>query len=374
MRAPALSALLLAAALGACAGPPQGRTPFAPTTDMLAVLQEQAPLKIEPVENLTPTEARSQPSIQDAARATRWIKGLAYPDPLVEQIDPVMIPGPTQTLPSRIYRPKMTRNTPVILYFHGGGFVTGSVDSFDMTARELQVRTKAIVVSAAYREGPEERFPAAQEDAAAVYRWLLSHLREMGGDPTRIAVAGEGNGAILALHVAATARNAGMDTPKHMLLITPFAGTSLATPSMTENARARPLSRAGVDWDLDNYQRVPADRADPQLNLVGRTDLPGLPPATIILAEIDPLRSSGEELGERLNAAGVRTLVRLYPGTVPDFFGMGQVVSDARLAEDLAGDRLNEAFRPPYVPPAAGPSRPTRRRPAAPGNYSRRGS
>lgn len=362
MRAPAVLALLLAVVLGACAGPPpQGGSPFTPSPDMLAVLQEMGPLRIAPVETLNPPDARSQPTLQDAARATRWVKGLAYPDAAVEQIDDLRIPGPTETLPSRVYRPQMTKNTPVILYFHGGGFVTGSVDSFDMTARELQVRTKAIVVSVAYREGPEERFPAAQDDASATYRWLLAHAREMGGDPTRIAVAGEGNGAVLALDVAAAARDAHIDGPKHMLLITPIAGTSLATQSMTENARARPLSRAGVDWYLDNYQRMPADRLEPRLDPVDRPDLAGLPAATIILAEIDPNRSSGEDLGNRLNAAGVHTVARLYPGTVPDFFGMGQVVSDARMAEDFAGDRLNEAFRPPYVPPARAAA-PVRRR------------
>ena len=363
MRTTPIAALTLAAALGACAGPPQGRTPYAPTPDMLKVLEELRPLKIQPVEDLTPAEARAQATPQDAARATRWIKGLPYPDATVEQIDTLPIPGPTETLPSRVYRPAMTKNTPVVLYFHGGGFVTGSVDSFDMTARELQVRTKAIVVSVAYREGPEQRFPAAQEDAMAAYRWLLGHLREMGGDPTRIAVAGEGAGAILAFDVAAGARDAGIDTPKHMLLITPFAGTSLATASMGENRAARPLDRAGVDWYLDNYARSPADRADPRMDLVGRSDLAGLPPTTIVLAEIDPLRSGGEELGNRLNAAGVRTVARLYPGTTTDFFGMGQVVSDARLAEDFAAQRMDESLAPPYVPPPppATPRRPARR-------------
>ena len=363
MRASCLLALLTTAALVACAGPPpQGRTPYTPSPDMLSVLEELQRLHVRPVESLSADQARQQPGMTEAAQATRHVHGLPLPEVEVSQITMPAVQGAAGPLNARLYRPSIARNTPVILYFHGGGWVVGSLDSDDSNARELQARTKAIVLSVEYRLGPENRFPAAHDDALAAYRWLLGHAREIGGDPTRLAIAGESAGGNLALATAIAARDQALDMPKHLLLIYPVAGTDLNTPSMVENRDTVPLSRAGMRWFFDNYANGPQDLTDPRLDPVAYADLHGLPSTTIILAEIDVTRSDAEALAGRMNAAGSPTLARLYPGTTHGFFGLGEVVAEARMAADFAGERLHEAFIPPYVPPPTPPPRGVRRR------------
>ena len=359
-----LTFVLMSGALlsGCAAEPPQGRTPYLPSAGMLAVLQERQAMHAQELSDLSVTRARDVPTMVAAARAIPNVRGLPAPTIDVPQVTPLTASGAEGALSAQLYRPTLAKDTPVILYFGGGTWVTGSLDGTEESARQLSARTGWVVVSLRTRLAPEARFPAAHDDAYALYQWARAHMREWGADPTRVALAGEGPGANLALSTAMQARDRyarGDRTavPDHLLLITPLAGTALNTPSMSENRRAQPLTRATVDWAQDLYVDSSRDLRDPRIDLAARDDFAGLPPTTVILAEIDPLRSGGETLAGKLSAAGVPTEARLFPGTTHDFFGLGAQVAEAAAAEDYAAARLKRAFYRADLPVLRGPVR-----------------
>jgi acetyl esterase/lipase len=221
--------------------------------------------------------------------------------------------------------------------------VIATIDTYDGSARALTNAAGAIVMSIEYRKGPENPFPAAHDDAFAAYQWALQNAASIGGDPMRVAVAGESAGGGLAMATALTARERGVRMPVHVLAVYPIADGDTESPSYAENAMAKPLSRPMMQWFFRHYLRSPADAADPRISLV-RADLRGMPPTTIILAEIDPLRSDGEELAARLRAAGVQTDLHTHQGVTHEFFGMGAVVADARTAVGQAAAGLRRGF------------------------------
>ena len=357
--------MLPACLLAACATPPQGTTPYEPSAGMRAVLVERQAMHAQEMSGLSIARARDVPGLIDAARAIPNVKGLPASQTQLPQVQQLVASGADGALSARLFRPALAKDTPAILYFPGGTWATGSLDTYEESARQLAIRTGFVVVAMRPRLAPEAQFPAIHDDAYTLYRWARAHLREWGGDPTRVTLAGEGPGANLALSTALYARDraaAGAPTavPDHLLLITPVAGTSLSTPSMTENGRSRPLTRATVDWAQDLY--APKDLRDPRINLAARTDLAGLPPTTIILAQIDPLRSGGETLAANLTAAGIPNQARLFPGTTHDFFSLGAQVPEADAAEAYAAERLKTAFYRPARPVITGPIRRTPRR------------
>lgn len=364
-----LAPLLLLALLGACSdGPPQGRTPFEPSAGMLNVLAERQAMRAPDLDGLTPDEARQVPSMIDAANALPNVRGLPAPFTDVPQVQQVTASAADTARPARLFRPPLARDTPAILYFTGGTWVTGTLDAYEETARQLAARTGYVVVLLDTRRAPEAQFPAIHDDAYALYQWARAHLREWGADPTRVALAGEGPGGNLALSVAMQARD---DTahggrvapPDALVLVTPWAGTSLGTPSMDENGGSRPLSRATVDWAQDDY--APDDLRNPRIDLAARTDFANLPPTTVVLAPIDPMRSSGEAVAAKLSAAGVPTQARLFPGTTAGFFGLAAQVPEAAAAEDYVATRLKTLFfraPDPVLVRAARPARRSRHR------------
>ncbi len=346
-----------ALALSGCASPPQGVTPYQPTADMLAVLTVQAGLGAKATEDLTPDQARVNPSIADAVTQVERQRGMSTV-PMPAAVQDIQVQGGAGLLPARVYRPAAaaTGPLPIILYFHGGGWVISTIDTYDSSARALANGAGAIVVSVEYRKGPEDRFPSAHDDANAAYRFMLQHAEPLGGDPTRIAVAGESAGGNLAFNVSLYARDQKLQMPVHELLVYPVASTDLTAPSVVENARAKPLSKASLQWFIKYYGRGPDDTMDTRLNLLGVSNLQGLPPTTVILAQIDPLRSGGETLGDRLKTAGVPTEVRLYTGVTHEFFGTGAVVPEGKAAVDFASERLRQSFAAvPAMPPRAEP-------------------
>lgn len=199
-------------------------------------------------------------------------------------------------------------------------------------------------MSTHYRQGPEDRFPAAHEDTLAAYQWLLANGESLGGDPSRIALVGESAGGNMAADIALAAREQKLAAPVHQVLVYPVADDSMQTPSYAENAQAKPLGKAAMEWFVKYAFDAPADAADPRIRLVGRTDLQGLPPATVILAQIDPLRSEGETYGQNLQKAGVDTVIEEYAGVTHEFFGMGGLLPEAKDAQALVGERLRAAF------------------------------
>jgi len=208
----------------------------------------------------------------------------------------------------------------------------------------LAKMTHAVVIAPDYRHAPENKFPAAHEDAFAAYQWALSNAASLNGDPGRIAVAGESAGGNLAANVSIMARDQKIQMPVHQLLIYPVAGNDMNSPSYQENALAKPLNKAMMQWFFQQTLKVPEDAKNLKINLLS-ADLKGLPSTTVINAQIDPLRSEGELLAKMLSAAGVETTQKTYQGVTHEFFGMGAVLKDAKSAEKMASKALKKAFK-----------------------------
>jgi acetyl esterase len=231
----------------------------------------------------------------------------------------------------------------VVLYFHGGGWVMGSKEVYDGGARGLASSAQALVISVDYRLAPEHKFPAAWLDALAAYRWVLANAQNFGGNPRLVALAGESAGGNLAVATAIAARDAGLQTPVHVLSVYPVAQTDRDTESYLENAIALPLNRAMMQWFFEHTTRNEEDMEDPRLRLIDAR-LDGLPPVTLISARIDPLRSDSVKLEAALRYSDVAVERRDYEGVTHEFFGAAAVVSKAREAQAWAGHRLQEAF------------------------------
>lgn len=341
-------ALTAAALIAGCAAElPQGSTPYVPTRAMSAVLAERLAMNAKDSSDVSLQEARDVPWLADAAAAIPNVAGLPAPTIEVKQLNTPTASGAAGAIHATLYRPELAKDTPVIIYFPGGTWATRSDVGADETARQLASRTGWVVVSVQPRLAPEAQFPAAHDDAMAAYRWARSQMASWGADPTRVVLAGEGPGANLALSTAMLARDGAkvgrpVPLPDQLLLITPWAGTSTGTPSMSENGGSRPLTRATVRWAQRRY--APDDLNDTRIDLASRADFAGLPPTVFVLAEIDPLRSGAETVAERMRSAGVRTDVRLYRGVTYDFFGLGNTVPEAAVAEADASRSLQAGF------------------------------
>ena len=315
----------------------------APNSDMKAVLDKLASMNPKPLPQLTAAEARKGPTPADAVKAVMQEKGKSTePEPVAKVLD-LKIPGAEGQIPARIYTPEGKGPLPVVVYFHGGGWVIANNDVYDSSPRALANLAKAIIVAVDYRQGPEHKFPAAHEDAFAAYKWALENASSFGGDPARVAVAGESAGGNLAAAVSLMARDRKAAMPVAELLVYPIAGYDFDTPSYEENATAKPLDKAGMQWFYQQYLNSPKDAQDPRISLV-KADLHGLPPTTVITAQIDPLRSEGQTLAKNLEKAGVKVESKNYDGVTHEFFGMGAVIAEAKDAEKFGADGLKKAF------------------------------
>ena len=315
-----------------------------PDTQMQAVLDELAKLKPKPLPSLTAEEARKQPSPADAVKALLTKQGKSLDPEAVGRVENKTIAGADGSIPIRIYTPKGEGPFPVILYFHGGGWVIADLDTYDASPRALANASNAIVVSSHYRQAPEHQFPAAHDDAHAAYKWVLAHAQEFNGDPKRVALVGESAGGNLAASVSILARQHKMQMPLHQVLVYPIADDETDTASYKENAKAKPLDRAGMQWFFKQYLKTPADGQNHLISLLDEKDLKGLPSTTVITAQIDPLRSEGSAYAQALKKAGVKTRYKNYEGVTHEFFGMGAVVDKAKQAQQFAAEGLKEAF------------------------------
>ncbi len=313
------------------------------------VLKELQKLGVKPVAQLSVEEARKQPTPADAVAAVLKAEGkdpMALMAAMKVAKKDMTYPTAGGTQPIRIYTPENAGSgpLPVIVYYHGGGFVIANIETYEASALALAHKTGAIVASVEYRHAPEAKFPAQGEDALAAYKWVVENAGSFNGDTRRVAVAGESAGGNLAINVAIAARDMKLQTPLHMLLVYPVAGVNTDTPSYREHAQAVPLSKADLLWYFDKTLSGPKDKQDPRLDIVGKADLKGLPSATIINAELDPLASEGLALADKLKAAGVEVTHKLYKGVTHEFFGMGLLVGDAEQAEDLAAQALKTSL------------------------------
>ncbi|HEV7867658.1 MAG TPA: alpha/beta hydrolase [Chthoniobacteraceae bacterium] len=317
-----------------------------PDPQMKAVLDALAALNPKPIETLSPEEARKQPTIADAAMQVMKDRGIKGPEAVGEVKDTIEIELSDHQLDARIYMPKGDGPFPIILYIHGGGWVIADLNVYDATPRALCNLTGAVVVSTHYRQAPEHKFPAAHQDVFGAYQWVLGNAGKIKGDAKRVAVVGESAGGNMAAAICMMAKEKGIQMPVHQVLVYPVADvTKMDTPSYVENAEAKPLGKAGMEWFGKHTLANPEDAKNPRLSLLlAGEELKGLPPATIILAQIDPLRSEGEVLARALTDAGVKVNLKSFDGVTHEFFGLGAVVDKAKEAQAIVGADLTAAF------------------------------
>ena len=275
---------------------------------------------------LSPQQARARIRAGAAAAA-----GPKLPQPTVNDL---AIPGPAGMIPARFYEPAGTglEGRPLIVYFHGGGWTIGDLDTCDSVCRFLALNTPAAVLSVGYRLAPEHPFPAAVEDALAAYRWAAVDNARLGADPARIALAGDSAGGNLAASVSLLARDEGIPSPAMQALIYPVTDAVGGQRSRDEFAKGFLLTRADMDWFERHYLPLETDRSDPRVSVLRAGDLSGLPPAYVATAGFDPLRDEGEAYATRMREAGVPVALRRHPGLIHGFANMTAISHTAKAA------------------------------------------
>lgn len=265
--------------------------------------------------------------------------------PSIHHIDDRTIPGPSGEIPIRIYRPSDESGLPVLMWFHGGGWVLGNLDWAELNCRKFANEAKCVVVSVDYRLAPETPFPGAIEDCYAATTWVAESGQELNIDTTKIAVAGDSAGGNLAACVAYRSRNSG-PALVFQLLIYPVVDADFNRPSYIDNAEGYFLTQAYMQWFWDCYVPKMADRKNPLVAPIHASDLSGLPAAHIITAEFDPLRDEGEAYGEALKAAGVKVEIHRYNGMIHGFYNLltPEPIDEVVTATRKATDALKEAF------------------------------
>jgi acetyl esterase len=257
----------------------------------------------------------------------------------------VAIPGPGGDIPARVYVPTTEPGPrPVVVYFHGGGWVIGGIESHDATVRGLAAASGVTAVSVDYRLAPEHPFPAPLDDCMAAVRWVAGNAADLDVDPARLAVGGDSAGGNLAAVVAGQLRGTEA-APAFQLLVYPVTDGEMARPSMVENADGYFLTSATMAWFWDHYTGA-GDRTDPRASPLHATDdaLAGQAPALVITAEYDPLRDEGEAYAARLEAAGVPVTATRYDGMIHGFVSMGDMVPEGKAAMDEAAQALRAAL------------------------------
>jgi len=280
----------------------------------------------------------------DARKAFEKLR-LPIPAEPVAHVENRTIPGPAGALPVRIYRAaNIATPAPALVYFHGGGWVIGDLESHDNFCRALANRTQAVVVSVDYRLAPEHRYPAAAEDCYAATRFVAERGGEIGADGARIAVAGDSAGGNLAAAVALMARDRSGPALRHQVLIYPVTDHDFETASYRDNATGYLLSREGMQWFWSHYVPNAAQRNEAYAAPLRAEKLALLPPATVITAEYDPLRDEGEAYAARLRDAGVATVATRYDGQVHGFVSLFEVFDQGKLATEQIAAALRAAL------------------------------
>jgi acetyl esterase len=283
--------------------------------------------------SLTDARAADLASIRDSG---------GEPEP-VHEVANLKIAGPGGELPLRLYRPTSERPLPALLYFFGGGWVLGTIDTADGVSRSLANSSGALVVVVGYRLAPEHRFPAAIDDCYATVRWVAGHAEEIGADPARLAVGGDSAGGNLAAGVALRTRADGPALVGQLLV---YPNTDQLADDQSMRAADDPFlfNRHSVAWYRRHYLTNPGDAANPLASPLRAQSLAGLPPALVITAEYDPLRDQGEAYARRLADDGVQVELSRYRGMAHGFFTMAGTVDASRAAIAQAASRLRAWF------------------------------
>jgi cation diffusion facilitator CzcD-associated flavoprotein CzcO/acetyl esterase/lipase len=302
--------------------------------DVRMVLDVMAEMQLPPLESMSPSDARTFMDMSAGMRPS---------GPQVGEIIDGRLPGAADDLDYRLYRPASPGPHPVVVYFHGGGWVLGSAVSDDPLCRDLCLRSDAVIVSVDYRHAPEARFPAAAEDAYAATCWVADHAADLGGIPGQIAVAGWSAGANLAAVTAVTARDRSGPRIIGQMLMTPVTDGDMSRGSYAENGEGYVLTASLMRWFWDHYADA-EDRQDPRVAVLRTPDLSGLPPAMIVTAEFDPLRDEGIAYAEALAAAGVPVQHCAARGHTHTSISMVDVVISGRDIRAQMADSLRGFF------------------------------
>lgn len=322
-------------------------------SDMQAVLDQFMKFDAPPVETLTPENARNNPTLKNAVEemssnsALVRTMNVAMPT-LPEQVGSVkhiLIPANEGEVLARVYTTDGDGPFPVVVYFHGGGWVIANLDVYEPSCRALCNAAEAVVVSVAYRQAPEHPYPAAVQDAYAAWQWVAANAGQLNGDPNRMAVAGESAGGNLATVTCLLAKQQGGVQPTAQLLIYPVTDlVGQDYPSYAENETTQPLHTSMMPWFAQYYTPDESQRKELTASPLFAENLSELPPAIIITAEYDPLRDQGELYAQKLAKAGVSVNSKRYDGVVHEFFGLAGAVSKAKEALTQAADGLKKVW------------------------------
>jgi acetyl esterase len=299
--------------------------PVHPEAQQLLTLLEQA--------GLPPFEESTVPNARAAGQGFVELQGEPAP---VDDVADRTVPGPAGDIPIRVYRPAGHGPLPVVVYYHGGGWVIGDLEVVDRPCRLLASAAQAVVVSVDYRLAPEHPYPAAFDDCYAATVWVAANAGELGVDSVRLAVAGDSAGGNLAAAVALAARDRGGPEIAAQLLIYPVTNFDFGTESYRENADGYLLTRGSMQWFWAHYLGAQDVPKDPYACPARADSLAGLPPAYLASAEYDPLRDEGEAYGRRLELAGVPVTAKRFDGMIHGFFWtLGATPSGASIVDDM---------------------------------------
>jgi acetyl esterase len=262
----------------------------------------------------------------------------------VNRVEDRVIHGPSGPVPVRVYRPEGEAPKPAIVYYHGGGWVIGSLETHDDGCRALANAVDAVVISVDYGLAPEHRFPAPVEDAVTALGWVHEHADDLGADPARLAVAGDSAGGNLAAVVAQIARDSGGPPVCFQLLVYPVTDYEFDSLSMNDNAEGYFLTRDAMRWFYSHYLNDPSEADDPRVSPIRAPDLSGLPPAFVVTAEFDPLRDQGIAYAAAMRDAGTVVEAKSYPGMFHGFMSMVAFLDAGKVAFDDAVAALRTAF------------------------------
>lgn len=283
-------------------------------------------------------------SVPDARQAILTLFTTVADKEPIKKVEDRMIPGPGGRMPVRIYTPEGPMPFPVLVYFHGGGWVLGDLETHDATCRSLANAAGCMVTAVDYRLAPEHKFPIAAEDCYAATKWAVLNAAALGGDPTRIAVGGDSAGGNLAAAVAQMASDRGAPSLVFQLLIYPVTNYAFDTESYRTNADGYLLTKDAMVWFWNHYLQNENDGQNPYASPLRGQHLRNLPPALVITAEYDPLRDEGADYAAKLREAGVLVTHTDYKGMIHGFFSMTNVVDQAKQAINEAGAALKAAF------------------------------
>lgn len=272
--------------------------------------------------------------VADARIQRRYEAAVVAHHPKIEmaRVEALEIPGPAGPIGARLYVPAAESPSPLLVYFHGGGWVIGDLETHDSPCRFLAHHSGAQVLAVDYRLAPEHPFPAAAEDAFAAYAWASGNAARFGTEPGRVAVGGDSAGANLAAVACLLAREEGAPPPAMQMLIYPVTVAGEELPSRTTFRKGFILTRRDMDYFEDRYLPPGADRGDPRVSVLRADDLSRLPPAYIATAGFDPLRDEGEAYAQRLREAGVPVALRRHPGLVHTYANLTAICPSARQA------------------------------------------